>query len=58
MQKRGRVKGKVYTTPVTAVAVVKTNPLANISAKDMVAELRSRGFEITCKKKIVIVEEL
>lgn len=58
VQKRGRVKGKVYTTPVTAVAVVPTNPLAKIPAKDMVTELRSRGFEVTCKKKIVIVEEL
>lgn len=58
IQKRGPVKGKVYTKPVTAVTIVPTNQLANISAKDMVAELRSRGFEVSCKKKIVIVEEL
>ena len=57
IQKRGRVKGKLYK-PVTAVAVVPVNPLANISAKDMVAELRSRGFIVSCKKEIVIVEEL
>lgn len=58
IQKRGRVKGKSYAKPVTAIAVIPTNPLANISAKDMVAELRNRGFEITCKKAITIIEEL
>lgn len=58
IQKRGRVKGKVYTKPVTAIAIVPVNPLANISVKDMVAELRSRGFEVTCKKSVTIIEEL
>lgn len=55
IQKRGRVKGKLYSN---SVAVIPTNPLASISAKDMVAELRSRGFEVTCKKSITIIEEL
>jgi hypothetical protein len=58
IQKRGRVKGKVYTKPVTAIAIVPVNPLANISAKDMVAELRSRGFVVSCKKEVIITEEL
>jgi len=58
VQKRGRVKGKVYTKPVTTIAVVQTNPLANIPAKDMVAELRSRGFTVSCKRDIVVTEEL
>lgn len=57
IQKRGRVKGKLYTKP-TVVAVVPVNPLANISAKDMVAELRSRGFIVSCKKEVIITEEL
>lgn len=57
IQKRGRVKGKLYTKP-TVVAVVPVNPLANIPAKDMVAELRNRGFEVSCKKSVTIIEEL
>lgn len=55
IQKRGRVKGKLYSN---SIAIIPTNPLASISAKDMVAELRSRGFEVTCKKSITIIEEL
>lgn len=55
IQKRGRVKGKLYSN---SIAIIPTNPLASISAKDMVAELRSRGFEVTCKKSVTIIEEL
>lgn len=59
IQKRGRVKGKVYDKPVTtAVVVTNANPLDCISSKELVAELRKRGFEVTCKKSITIVEEL
>lgn len=58
IQKRGRIKGKVYTKSTTVVAVVPTNPLANISAKELVSELRNRGFEVTCKKSVTIIEEL
>lgn len=58
VQKRGRIKGVAYAKPVTAIAVIPTNPLASISSKDMVAELRNRGFEVTCQKSITIIEEL
>lgn len=57
--KRGRVKGKKCPAAITAVVVAEpVNPLAKISAKDLVAELRSRGFEVTCKKSVTIIEEL
>ena len=60
IQKRGRVKGKRYDKPTTTAVVVSEpiNPLASISAKEMVAELRSRGFDVTCKRSVTVVEEL
>ncbi len=59
IQKRGRVKGKVYDKPAAAVVVtVPTYPLEKLSAKDLVAELRSRGFEVICKRSVTVVEEL
>lgn len=60
IQKRGRVKGKVYDKPKeVAIEVVKfVNPLESISSKDLVNELRSRGFEVTCKRSVTVVEEL
>lgn len=60
IQQRGRVKGKVYSkTVVTDVVVAKpTNTLEKISSKELVAELRNRGFIVSCKKEIVIIEEL
>lgn len=59
IQKRGRVKGKIYDIPKeTAVVVTKHNPLESISPKDLVMELRSRGFEVTCKRSVTVVEEL
>lgn len=59
IQKRGRVKGKIYKPVTTAVVVPEpVNPLSSISAKELVAELRNRGFEVTCKKVITVVEEL
>lgn len=60
IQKRGRVKGKVYDKPKEAVVeIVKfVNPLESISSKDLVSELRNRGFEVSCKKIVTVVEEL
>lgn len=59
IQKRGRVKGKIYKPVTTAIVVPEpANPLASISAKELVAELRNRGFEVSCKKVITVVEEL
>lgn len=58
IQKRGRVKGKVYLPKETAVVIAQNNPLESISSKDLVNELRSRGFDVTCKRSITVVEEL
>lgn len=60
IQKRGRVKGKIYDKPVTTAVVVSkpVNTLVSISAKELVAELRNRGFEVTCKKVVTVIEEL
>lgn len=55
IQKRGRVKGKVY--PITVVSV-KTNLLERFSAKELVEELRKRGYKVSCQKEVVTVEEL
>ena len=60
IQKRGRVKGKVYDKPVTTAVIISepANTLDKFSSKELVAELRNRGFEVTCKKVITVVEEL
>lgn len=60
VQKRGRVKGKVYDKPKETILEVANpvNPLESIAAKDLVMELRSRGFEVICKRSITVVEEL
>lgn len=59
IQKRGRVKGKVYDKPAAAVVVTEpAYPLEKFSAKDLVAELRRRGFEVICKRSVTVVEEL
>lgn len=60
VQKRGRVKGKVYDKPKETILEVANpvNPLESINAKDLVNELRSRGFEVTCKRAVTVVEEL
>lgn len=57
VQKRGRVKGKVYLPKETAI-VVQHNPLESISSKDLVNELRNRGFDVECKRSITVVEKL
>lgn len=56
IQKRGRVKGKVYDQPKEIIEVA--NPLEGFAPKDLVNELRSRGFEVICKRSITMVEEL
>lgn len=58
IQKRGRVKGKVYEKPKETTVIAQHNPLESITAKDLVDELRSRGFEVTCKRSVTVVEEL
>lgn len=59
IQKRGRVKGKVYDQPKEVAEVANpVNPLESFSSTDLVNELRSRGFEVTCKRSVTVVEEL
>lgn len=48
-QSRGRVKGKKYE--------VKSS-LANYSPKELVNELRRRGYKVSATKEIITVEEL
>ena len=48
-QTRGRVKGKQYE--------MKTS-LANYSPKELVSELRKRGYKVSATKEIITVEEL
>lgn len=60
IQKRGRVKGKIYEKPKETDLEVANpvNPLESIAAEDLVMELRSRGFEVICKRSVTVVEEL
>ena len=60
IQKRGRVNGKVYDQPKEVILEVASpiNPLESISSEDLVNELRHRGFEVTCKRSVTVVEEL
>lgn len=58
IQKRGRVKGKDYSQSKEVAIIVAHNSLESISSKDLVNELRIRGFEVSCKKIVTVVEEL
>lgn len=69
LQSRGRVKGKHYSKRTishveeveTAIEVVQeeiVNPLEYFTAQDLVAELRNRGYVVTCAREIVTVETL
>ena len=60
IQKRGRVKGKIYNQPKEEILEVANpvNPLESIAAEDLVMELRSRGFEVTCERSVTVVEKL
>ena len=65
---KGRVKGshnksakKAKAQNITEVAIIaqaEINPLSQFSATDLVAELRSRGYEVKASKVITTVEEL
>lgn len=70
LQSRGRVKGKVYpkrtlshveeveTTVVEVVQEEIINPLAYFTPQDLVAELRDRGYTVTCAREVITVETL
>jgi hypothetical protein len=70
LQSRGRVKGKHYPkrtishveeveiAPVEVVQEEIVNPLAYFAPQDLVAELRDRGYSVTCVREIVTIETL
>lgn len=64
LQSRGRVKGKHYPkVSHEEIAVVETveetiNPLEYFTAQDLVAELRNRGYAVTCAREVITVETL
>lgn len=69
LQSRGRVKGKHYPKRIvshteestTALEVVQEdviNPLSYFEAQDLVAELRNRGYAVTCAREVITVETL
>lgn len=67
LQSRGRVKGKHYPkrsishTEETAMGVAQEeviNPLVYFTPQDLVAELRDRGYTVTCAREMVTIETL
>lgn len=69
IQKKGPVKGAHYSKRTLShveeveavVEVVQeevVNPLAYFSPQDLVAELRDRGYTVTCAREIITVETL
>lgn len=68
IQKKGPVKGTHYKRTVSHVEEVETaievvqeevvNPLAYFAPQDLVAELRDRGYTVTCAREVVTVETL
>ena len=66
-QHRGRVKGKSYpkknaapavTTMAEVVLQEEINPLSAFSAQDLVRELRERGYVVSAKRQVMVMEEL
>lgn len=71
LQSRGRVKGKHYpkkevlevnisdNNEVTILPQEEiVNPLVYFTAQDLVAELRDRGYAVTCAREVVTIETL
>ncbi len=71
LQSRGRVKGKHYPKKeVLEVSISDNNevtilpqeeivnPLAYFTAQDLVAELRDRGYVVTCAREVVTIETI
>ena len=55
--KKAEPKAKNMTEAATLLQA-EINPLSTFSAQDLVAELRSRGYEVKASKVITTVEEL
>ena len=66
LQSRGRIKGKHYPkrtiSHVEEVEVLPeeevVNPLEYFTAQDLVAELRNRGYAVTCAREVITIETL
>ena len=69
IQKKGPVKGTHYSKRTVShveeveavVEVVQeevVNPLAYFTPQDLVAELRDRGYTVTCAREVITVETL
>ena len=53
-------KAEPKTEPETAIVVVEetVNPLEYFTSQDLVAELRNRGYTVTCAREIITIETL
>ena len=53
-------KPKTYIEPLALEVVQKeiVNPLSYFEAKDLVEELRNRGYAVTCKREVITIETL
>jgi len=53
-------KSKTYTEPLALEVVQEeiVNPLEYFSPQDLVAELRNRGFTVTCTREVITIETL
>lgn len=72
VQKKGRVKGKHYSKkeeilyPIACssesegIEIMEevVNPLSYFEAKDLVEELRNRGYAVTCAREVITIETL
>lgn len=53
-------KSKTYTEPLVLEVVQEeiVNPLEYFSPQDLVAELRNRGYAVTCAREVITIETL
>ena len=53
-------KSKTYVEPLALEVVQEemVNPLSYFEAKDLVAELRNRGYAVTCASEVITIETL
>ena len=53
-------KSKTYVEPLALEVVQEeiVNPLSYFEAQDLVAELRNRGYAVTCAREVITIETL
>ena len=53
-------KSKTYTEPLALEVVQEeiVNPLSYFEARDLVEELRNRGYAVTCAREVITIETL